>query len=64
MGISGFVLFLYLGTAAGTARVDSTQIAFESMSLCEKQRVRVEKYFYDQGFTNVKGICIQTAENK
>ena len=62
MGISGFILFLFLGGAAGTARLDSTQIAFDSMKLCESERTRLESYFYKQGFTNVKGICIQTRE--
>ena len=63
MGVSSFILFLYLGTASGTTNINSTQIAFDSMKLCEKERTRLESYFYKQGFTNVKGICMQTAEN-
>ena len=55
---AGFALILYLGSA----KVDASIIYFDSKKLCEKERVKVESYFYDQGFTNVKGICVQTKE--
>lgn len=55
---AGFALILYLGST----RVDASIIYFDSMNLCEKERTRVESYFYDKGFTNVKGICVQTKE--
>lgn len=55
---AGFALILYLGST----RVDASIIYFDSMNLCEKERTNVESYFYDKGFTNVKGICVQTKE--
>jgi hypothetical protein len=54
-----FALILYLNST----RVDASVIYFDSIRLCEKERVRVEKHFYDMGFTNVKGICVQTQED-
>ena len=55
---AAFALILYLGST----KVDASIIYFDTMKLCEKERVRVESYFYDKGFTNVKGICVQTKE--
>lgn len=55
-----FALILYLNST----RVDASVIYFDSIRLCEKERVRVEKYFYDKGFTNVFGLCVQTKENE
>jgi len=56
--LTQFALILYFGSVT----VNPVVINFESGSLCEKERARVEKYYYMQGFTNIKGVCIQTKE--
>lgn len=53
-----FALILYLGSYRTGAEV----VYFDSAKLCERERVRVEKFYYDKGFNNVAGICIQTQE--
>jgi hypothetical protein len=57
---ASFALILYLNST----RVDASIIYFDSMKLCEKARVQSEKHFYDKGFTNVTGLCVQTKESK
>ena len=57
--LAKFALVLYFGSVT----VNPVVINFENGTLCEKERTRVEKYYYTQGFTNIKGVCIQTAVN-
>ena len=56
-----FALILYIYIAAPNTNPNPLVINFESMDLCEKERDRIQKYYYAQGYNNVKGICIRTS---